>query len=314
MIVIDWWSPEPHAEFNKNLYAILKNASKIYIFNIALASSCGKTVIIKNTSNRFLRALLVFKICWKHRHSRLIFASYDDLFIPFIQLYVKKIFCYEHNTTPDYIVRNKHAIWQRLTFRKITRLCQSKSQLDILREMGQKSFWLGLPISKTVNLTQESEEPVFIFCSEQFSDQEAKSVIPYLYGRILAKKSLDLSKKISFPENLKVDLVDSILIPSDFLNVQAFVIALNSSVRGTGWYNEAIVYGIPLIITSAGQQHVFETTYPEYPFIKGNALKSSEDLMKQIVEIKKFDNANYVKKYTKDLQFRLENLLNYKEG
>ena len=36
--------------------------------------------------------------------------------------------------------------------------------------------------------------------------------------------------------------------------------------------------------------------------------------MKQIVEIKKFDNANYVKKYTKDLQFRLENLLNYKEG
>ena len=79
-------------------------------------------------------------------------------------------------------------------------------------------------------------------------------------------------------------------------------------------YNEAIVYGIPLIITSAGQQHVFETTYPEYPFIKGNALKSSEDLMKQIVEIKKFDNANYVKKYTKDLQFRLENLLNYKEG
>ena len=48
------------------------------------------------------------------------------------------------------------------------------------------------------------------------------------------------------------------------------VIALDSSVCGTGWYDEAIAFGIPVVITSVGQQNVFETTYPGYPFIRGN--------------------------------------------
>lgn len=309
LIVIDWWSPNPHAEFNKNFYSFLKNASKVYVFNDALASSDFKNVILKTPSNRFMRALSVIKICWKHRKHRLIFTSYDDLFLPLIQIFSKKIFCYEHNTTPEYISKNKHAIWQRITFHRIIRLCQSKSQHKVLKEMRQKSFWIGLPISQKVNLPKKSSSPVFIFCSEQFSASEVKLLTPHLYGKVLAKKSLNLNDNIN-NNNFQIELLDWIEIPTHFLNAEAIVVSIKSSVRGTGWYNEAIAYGIPIIISTADQQVVFESTYPDYPFIKGDSLKSKEDLINKIKNLKNYDNTAYIKNYTKDLQSRLDNVLN----
>ena len=312
MIVIDWWSPEPHAQFNRNFYPLLIGVSEIYVFNSALSTSCGKSIVKKGSKNRILRALSVLKICWNHRHSKIMFTSYDDIFLPLTQLFVKSIFCYEHNTTPEFPTRNKHAIWQKLTFYRIWRLCQSVSQLNILREMGQRAVWLGLPISKAVNLTINAVEPVFMFCSEQFSGREAESLIPLLYGKIIAKKSLGLIGEIRIPEHLQIDFVDRITIPADFLTTEAMVIALDSSVRGTGWYNEAIAFGIPIIITSVGQQNVFETTYPGYPFIRGNTLTSMDDLKTRIANIKSFDHANYVKDYMKDIRLRLESIINYK--
>ena len=310
VVLIDWWSPEPHAEFNKTFYPLVCAASKLYVFNNKLSGLGRKCIVKKNHKNRIVRALSVFRICWKHRRSKLFFVSYDDVFLPFIQVFVKKIFCYEHNTTPERSFGNKHAVWQKLTFFTIYRCCQSKSQLDILQEMGQKCMWLGFPISKTVSLVPETFGPVFVFVSERFSVLDAQTVMPKLYGRVVAKKQTSRIDEISLPEDLQLDLVDRISIPLDFLNAEAVVVALESSVRGTGWYNEAITYGIPIIITSAGQQLVFETTYPNYPYIKGNTLKSKDDLKAHVNKIKGFDNKKYVKNYMNGMKMRLSNILN----
>ena len=314
MILIDWKSPASHADFNKNFYSLVRNASRLYIYNDKLFGLAGKCVVKRNHKSRIVRALSVFKICWKHRRSKLVFISYDDVFLPFIQLFVKSIFCYEHNTTPEFISSNKHAVWQKLTFCTINRLCQSRSQLSILKEMGQRSYWLGVPVFETISSPSKGLDPKFIFVSERFLVSDVGKVIPYLYGEVLAKNSISRIGEIVFPKGLKLSLVRRISIPSDFLDAEALVVALDSSVRGTGWYNEAISYGIPLVITSLGQQQVFETTYPDYPYIKGDTLKSKEDLKALISQIKNFDNIKYVKDYMNDMKVRLDNILNYRKS
>ena len=311
VVLIDWWSPPRHLEFNRNFYSMTKEVTNLYVYNADLRGLGDKCIIKNNYISRVRLALSVYGVCWKNRHNTILFMSYDDIFLPIVQLFVKTIFCYEHNTTPEKVWGNKHAAWQRFTFFNIKRLCQSKSQCRILTQMGQKPIWLGLPVSAPVDHKTIDNIPTFIFVSEQMSLHEAKKLIPVLYGKVIAKTDTKLFDNLK-SDRFSVELTDKISIPRHFLSAQALVIALESSVRGTGWYNEAICYGIPLIITSKGQQEVFETTYPGYPYIKGDEVVSVESLKEKIFVLKEFDNKSYIKNYMIKLELRLESALSGK--
>jgi|TARA_B110000259_G_scaffold188481_1_gene247972 hypothetical protein len=305
MVLIDWWSPEPHAEFNKVFFNLFPSPTKLFVFNKKLSDLSSRCVVKKNYKSRLFRALSVIKICWKHRDEKIFFVSYDVLFIPILQLFVSKIFCYEHNTTPEK-KHNKHAIWQRITFFRIIRCCQSKSQNEMLLKLKQKTFWLGLPISEYKNLHRIDKDPAFIIASEQSKLSDFKFLLPKLYGKIIVKKSLSIPES---DKHTRYEIVDRIEIPEHFKRTESIIISLQSSTRSTGWYNEAISYGIPLIILYPTQQKVFESTFPDYPYIKGDAINCKEDLRKKIKKIKSFDNKNYIDSYMRNIEVRFSSLL-----
>jgi len=310
MILIDWWSPKPHLEFNKNLYKFMSDVNQLYIFDSHLKGLEDKCILKKNYKSRFLRAFSVINICLKHRKEKIFFISYDVLFIPIIQVFAKKIFCYEHNTTPESLELNKHALWQRLTFFNIKRLCQSLSQKNQLDKINQKSYWVGLPVSETERLIKEYREKVFVFVSERLNANDAKKIVPHLYGKLLVKKSIKDFNELNIPMEIKVYRKEKINIPEDFNNAEALIIAINSNIRGTGWYIEALKYGVPIIITSKKQAKVFESTYPGYPFISTDDINSKSCLKDRIRVLREFDNQTYVENYMIDFKNRLMSAFN----
>ena len=84
-----------------------------------------------------------------------------------------------------------------------------------------------------------------------------------------------LVKKAAFDnsENAHIDKFRGMIIPkphiteNDINNSKGIIITLQSDIRGTGWFNEAIGRGIPLLLSNKKIISVFIKTFPNYPFI-----------------------------------------------
>jgi len=126
----------------------------------------------------------------------------------------------------------------------------------------------------------------------------------------LVKKSIKDFNELNIPMEIKVYRKEKINIPEDFNNAEALIIAINSNIRGTGWYIEALKYGVPIIITSKKQAKVFESTYPGYPFISTDDINSKSCLKDRIRVLREFDNQTYVENYMIDFKNRLMSAFN----
>jgi hypothetical protein len=63
---------------------------------------------------------------------------------------------------------------------------------------------------------------------------------------------------------------------NDISNAKGIIITLQSDIRGTGWFNEAIGRGIPLLLSNKKIISVFTKTFPNYPFIDISNLAGSK--------------------------------------
>ena len=313
LILIDWLSPAPHAEFNQNLYKVLRNSSVVYVYSEKLVDLDGECVVQRRPKTRLFHALSVLKICWKHRKDQIFFITYDDLFVWIAQFFVKTILCFEHKTTPNHPFWDKHAVWQRVLFYRLERLCQSKAQLSMLAKMGQRCHWLGLPIPNVTIVDKTSVENSFLFVSEQISIPVVQSIVGHCYGKIKLKKSVSNTQNIIPGHGVAVEFVSRFNLPEDLMSAEALVLSIDSSVRGSGWYTEAIKFGVPLVIVAPGQQYVFESTYPNYPYVKGDLVEDADDLKNKIALVRRFDGSKYADSYMGLLQNRVASLLSIGE-
>lgn len=313
LVLIDWLSPPTHAEFNQNLYKSLECDFTLYVYHEDLANSNIECIIQSRPSSRLSHALEVLKICWKHRNKKILFITYDDLYAWIPQFFVKTIFSFEHKTTPDRSLLDKHALWQRLLFYKIQRLCQSKAQEEVLKKMGQRSDWLGLPISETDIQKKEEHAGSFLMVSELINIDLAKVVSNILYGEVKIKKSVRNLKNLSLKGVSMIKKVDRFEFPEDLLTTEAFVLLTDSPVRGSGWFVEAIKFGIPLVLVTSEQQNVFEGTFPGYPYIKGNKIANQSELKSEIAKIRDFNTSKYVNLYMNEFKKRLVDILKINE-
>ena len=314
MIFIDWISAPAHKNFNTAFFSNLKKNKhhKLFIFSNSLKNKKINCVLKKNEKNRFIRFLEIIKLCITFKNNSIFFLTYDPLLLPFTKLFVKKkIFTYEHNTVPEKFF-NKHSIFQFFFFQKFIRFAQFKGQRKILRKLNQNVYYLGSPLLK-INLKKnkiykKSINKYFISGSdrEDLSSLRKKTDLIKNYKIYVKKKIFTKSELVNKKLHNNFVFVKNIKLSNFQKNILGFIISINSSVRGTGWFNEAISRCIPIIILYKKTRKLFIETFPNYPHIFLDTIKNNNHLQSQIKKINKFKSKNYLIKHNR----RFSDLLN----
>lgn len=279
MIFIDWISPAGHVSFNRNLIGALDLGQvRIIVFSEQLAMEDQDCTVLPNRGGRFRRAFDVLRICRRLRKEAIVFLSFDPLFGPLIQLLCRNVYVVEHNTTPEREGRYwRHAIWQRLTYFRIHRLAQFPGQHETLKRLGQKSHFMGSPLSKIAKEVKRPSPTLFITPSDRVNAEELLTAVPIVRNSevLIRRSALTPDDMALVSKSMRLRVVDWIDFDKCAEETIAIIITIRSSIRGSGWFNEAIEHGIPLIITNSNVQDMFSLTFPGYPFLAPNRMKKS---------------------------------------
>jgi hypothetical protein len=313
MIFIDWISTSDHKNFNNAFFSNLKknNKHQLFVFSKSLKTKKINCHVKKNKNSRFVRFLEIIKICFFFRNNSIFFLTYDPLFLPLTKFFVKKkIFTYEHNTVPEKII-DKHSIFQYFFFRTFVRLAQFKGQKKILIKINQNVNYLGSPLNnlklKKKNFYKKSINKYFISPSYREDLSLLKKKLNLLKDYKIFLKSILFNDRLTvknLPSNFY--LVKRIKIDNFEKNILGIIVSINSSIRGSGWFNEAISRGIPIIILSKKTRKLFIETFPNYPHIFLDNIKNINHLKKEIKRIKKFKSKKYLIKHNKKFRELLE--------
>lgn len=309
MIFIDWISTEHHRGFNRAFFAAVGIARpRVYLFNEALAIPEHENFVGRKTSSRWYRACQVLKLCLQHRTETILFLSYDALFIPLVRLIAKKVVVFEHNTTPERIGFSKHCIWQWLTFRGILRLTQYPTQTKILKALGQEVNYVGSPLEDSREHIGVSEPPVLLAPSFRLNMEELARVADVLRSFPVIIKSNMLSREAHLKLTGKVDLrpVDWIDIERLLPSLVGIVVSVKSLSRGSGWFNDAIRFGIPILITDKDMGALFELTFPGYPYVRLWDPEHQSRFKELLVTLRKFPASSYIAQSNEALRQRFE--------
>jgi hypothetical protein len=297
MFFIDWMSPKNHAEFNKSFFETLQvTNSELCVFEQELILENPKTTYIACSGKRFSRAYKIMKICWKNRSKPIFLMSYDPVLVIFLQLFCKSLFAIEHNTTPEGKLYFKHALWQKLFFWRIMRFAQFPSQYKILKKLGQTCEQLGSPLRAGARKIDENSAPLYLAPSDRMMPEELYKVKNLIEGDEVIIRRSHFSEGELAEIKANVNIMPQAYVDFDGIlpALCAIIIAVPSNVRGSGWFNEAIKYGVPLIITNEGMQRVFEETFPGYPYIDPKNVSTKEELQDSLLKLKIFPNVQYI--------------------
>jgi hypothetical protein len=309
MVFIDWISTPAHKVFNQGLFFSLNRKNlPLYIYSEELTIPEQLSIYRAASSNRVLRALSVLKTCYKHRRQPIFLLTYDPLVLPLAVFFCRAIFVFEHNTTPEGKTFFKHALWQRLFLRGVTRFAQSLGQFATLRELGQRVVFLGSPLLECRPLKGGALSPLLVAPSNRLEVAElSRFAAAFLGYPIIVRASAVKSADAIFDGRLRITPVDWIHVDSHLANAKAIVVTATSGVRVSGWFNEAIRYCIPLVITSQSAQHLFENIYPGYPYLRAQELEDSADLNTKATNMQKEllrIGPEYVARYNESLRRR----------
>ena len=313
MIFIDWISTKDHASFNSSLFSSLKlSKCRFYVFSETLRIEGLDNIVMECNGGRLTRALKVYKICWRNRNNPIFLVTYDPVVFPLLQLFCREIFVYEHNTTPETGGFSKHAIWQRLFFWKVVRFAQFPGQERELKKLGQICFFLGSPLMKSISNIVRKKPSVYIAPSGRMQVDELFKMRKFMgNSEVVIRRSScsdeqldDLKKQVNVTPQEWIDLDE--YLPK----TKAIIITISSRIRGSGWFNEAIKFGIPLIITNPDMQKLFENTFPAFPYIRLDQVESVEDLEEQLIQINRFSGEMYIKDYNERIRQRYDEVVN----
>lgn len=308
MIFVDWISPPNHKLFNIAFFSNLskKHNHKIFIFSKYLVIKNIKCVVKKSRDNRFWRLLDIINICISIRNKPVFFLTYDPLFLPLIKLFTKKIYTYEHNTVPEKMI-DKHAIFQSIFFKNITRYAQFKGQRNFLLRLKQNVIYLGSPLFNLRFKKKESLKNYFIYPNNnKILNLKKKKLQIFNNYKIYCKNVLSNKKLIkqNFPKNIL--FVNHLKLDGYEKNILGIIISQNSYIRGSGWFNEGISRNIPIIILNKKTRKLFIQTFPNYPHIFLDNIKNENHLKNEIKKIKQFKSKKYLINHNKKFKHLLK--------
>ena len=305
MIFIDWISTPSHLNFNKAFFGALGlDHAACYVFNQKLVINQVQCQHIDDTkSSRFFRMLKVLQLCWRHRKEKIVFVTYDPLFLPILLIFKLDLFVYEHNTVPEKININKHAIWQRFLFCRVKRMAQFKGQFDNLKSLKQNVNFVGSAINPSHKKykTRGQKNKYYIAPSLRANLNNIEKIIPFLSDskKIVVKTAVWKSHNV---KSKFITYVDHIDLDGGYKNICGVIISITSRIRGSGWFNDAITFGLPIIIIDKAAVTLFRENFPEYPFVDASCSKIKKNLSSKLLAIRKFNSKIYIKKHNSNFK------------
>ena len=302
LLFIDWLSPPNHRNFNRSFFYAISSSFikyKCIVFSEKLSISEAECEYMRPRSGRFRRGLQIMSLCWKNRGKSIIFLSYDPIFLPIISVIVKKTFVFEHNTTPEPGL-NKHSIWQFLLFPLVYRMAQFPAQESRLQKLHAKTAYIGSPLLLTDNdrlyNSPNFSSLLLLAPSLRASLSELEHFSSTLKGSLIAVKQdvLKISQlnpllPFTFLPRERVEMIEN------GYKVHGVVVTVQSCLRGTGWFNEAISNRVPIIVTNSGSKMLFQSTFPGYPFVDLHSVHDQTELIQKLSENERFETDSYIK-------------------
>ena len=282
VIFIDWISPVNHMTFNRSVFASLNiEKSNYYIFSKELEIPCLTNHVLAERHTRTARAMHVLRIIFKNRKKKIVLITYDPIFVIIGRLFARRLFVIEHNTTPEKPRFWKHAVWQFIFLRGLTRLALFKEQVPTLQKLKQKSIYLGIPIPvfKPSNPECNQDEKYYLLPGYR---AEIKDLIPFVnifsQSHLMVKRMTKIPSEVLDGHAVILKYFDFIDIEKERHNIKAIIITGDMSTRISGWVNESLGYGIPILAANSQVEDAIENNFPRFPFVKASLLAQGQDL------------------------------------
>jgi hypothetical protein len=299
MLFVDWISTPHHNNFNRSFFAALalKNA-KLIVFSEEMIIPEVECSVMNREISRLKQAINILKILWRHQAGEIVLLTYDSLFLPLVHLLNRRIVVYEHNTTPE-IGSIKHYIWQKLFFGNIIRMAQFPMQYERLLSLGAKATYIGSPIQQPPEFRLENRKSSnhLLFMAPSFRAEISDLAFfeKYLIGStILVKKTLNNSHYY-INAAYRIVPLDRIEFIYQDQPVDAVIITVQSPIRGSGWFNDAISNSTPIIVTNRNIRRLFEVAFPGYPFIDMLEIADLSEFHRLLENNREFDSHTYAR-------------------
>jgi hypothetical protein len=269
---------------------------------------------LERENSRLKSALKVLSLIRETEQSVLL-ITYDPLLILLLKPVSNRVYLYEHNTVPESFL-SKHALLQWVFLRKFTRLTQYPIQIEPLQRLAQDAIYIGSPLnhptSRTVSNPKNSLSHVILAPGSRanvnalnaFEDilinffiyAKASEKIPELTG---TKLTINYQNYLNFPTNKNNWKVDAIIISSE------------GKYRGSGWFNDALSAGVPIIITSSDNKRIFNETFGKCNYIDLCKIDSYHTLKEKLLSEEYIFSPKDIIEHNKKIKIRLRNLFSF---
>lgn len=272
LVIIDWLSPEAHSNFDRAfIEAISDRFYRMYTYAPSGALFEHEKVInLGRPKSRWEQALAVRQlVSSKAKNRPILLLSYDALYVPLLKSSFSRILAYEHNTTPERAAV-KHMLWQKAFMGRLRRLAQFPQQLDRLTQLDLNGAYIGSPLTQFPALPARpnTAPPVYLLPSIR-SNQNA--LLPYLKNfegsEILCKNAGEDLITAGLGAGVMIRSQAHLEFHRDGYLVDGVIISLPASVRGSGWVNDAIGHGVPVISVTDGDSKLIARTFPKLDFV-----------------------------------------------
>lgn len=310
MIIIDWISPPDHRNFNRALFSALKlKNSKYIVFSKNLIIPEIEGTLLPFRASRFGQALEVFRLLIKYRESQILLLTYDVRFLPIALILKKNLLVWEHNTTPEKEDWLK-GFWQKILFKGVTRLAQFPGQKRRLIELKQNVKYVGSPIfpSEIILDKVADQQDILVYAAPSYRADlgNLKDFLSVLGDcKIIVKNTHQVINGIDQSFIIPVDRIDFTYLG---IPLSGILITINSEIRGSFWFNEAIANNIPIIILNGLARNLFKETFPDFPFCDLASL-DGEKSKQNLFPNSGFDTINYIRAHNTLLKERFLRVL-----
>lgn len=309
-LFIDWISPEYHNAFNDAFFNAIKAKDEEVIFfnNKCELKNQNVSYIIDSNNGRLARMFSVLKLVRKSKKP-IFFLSYDWLFIIPLLFFKNSFYVFEHNTTPYKNEKIKLLI-QKIFLKKLIRLAQFPQQKLRLDEINQKAHFLGSPLQSFNDRNDLNSKEYILVPSDRISKDCIAIINEYSkkYNFLIRSSALRIAKINASNLDHSTSIVDWFDIQNKHANIKSIFIATDDSIRGSGWFNEAISRGIPILFLKKNMSEVFSRTFPGYNYKLIQSVKDFDIAIKDLKILNSSESKLIIESFNNDFQKRFNSI------
>jgi hypothetical protein len=309
LVIIDWISTPFHRSFNRSFFRVSRISpySQFYVFDRELVDEHPRTTYSPPQIGRLARLQQVLRLCWLHRDKPILLLTYDPLCLPAVLALKGRVAVFEHNTVPENGLLSKHGVWQACLYRRCLRLAQYPEQANVLRRLRSRTAYVGSPLRINTIHNRHPQIDALLTPSHRLHADELIRIAPSIGHRslIVKRSALSDSARLSLSSYYRLEEVEQIDMDRHLAPSRGVLISVVSAVRGSGWFNESIGRGVPLIISDPGARALFRETFPEYPFVNPDEIARPDNLDAALNDLRAFDFSDYIARHTQLFYSRL---------